>query len=126
MVRFLAILVCLAAAGVAGWQVYLNLWDVFEEWWIPYAGGGGTGLVVFLLLYLPLGRPVADMISDRLSAMHQRMKKTTSGTGIDEIPQGQAVGARPTVTSCTVCGGPGGPICPSCFAQSQQQQGNQR
>lgn len=122
MVRFITIVVCLLVGALAAWQVYLNLGDVLEEWWAPYAGGGGAGVVVFLLLYLPLGRPVADLISDRLSAMHQRLKKSTSGTGLDEIPvapRGRAT--RPTITPCTICGGPGGPVCPACFAKSRGQ-----
>jgi len=86
MAKLLGFLFSLAAGGVAGWQVWLNLAEIIDDRLIPIASGGGAGLVVTLLLYFLLARPIAGVVSDRMSALHSRVKSTRSGTGLDEVP----------------------------------------
>jgi len=87
MARFLAKLISLGAGGVAGWQVWINLAEIIEGRYVPLAIGGGTALVVLLLIYFLLARPIADVISDRMSALHSRVKSTRAGTGLDDVPE---------------------------------------
>ena len=47
---------------------------------------GVVVLVVFVILYFPLARPVSDIIGDRLCALRARAKSTRTGTGLDEVP----------------------------------------
>jgi hypothetical protein len=117
MSRHLAKLICLAVGAVAGWQVWINLEDVLDDRRIPLAVGGGTLIVVFLLLYFLLGRPVADVIADRLSAVRARVKSTRAGTGLDEVPERPRASTPHPLDTCSICGGPGGPVCSKCHSQ---------
>ena len=113
MIRFLAKLLSLAAGGIAGYGVYINMAEVFESW-TPETAGAITGVVVAVLLYFPLLRPLGDLISDRLAVMAHRGRHIRTGSGLDEIPE-----ARPD-PPCSLCGAPAGPICPACDEKMQQ------
>ncbi|MDD5306098.1 MAG: hypothetical protein PHU25_02140 [Deltaproteobacteria bacterium] len=104
MARFLAMLICLAAGGAVGWIVWKNMGEVFGSW-IPLAGGGVAGFVVFLLVYFPLMRHIADFIEDKIVTLRYRMRSTKSGVDLDFIPP---------PPPCRICGAPGGPICRKC------------
>lgn len=106
MMRHFAKIACLVAACAAGWVVLVNLADLFKGW-IPPVGGILTLVIVFLALYFPLARPIADVIADRLAVAAHRGRHIRSGSGLDNLPTA-------TIIHCTVCGGPGGPICRSC------------
>jgi len=113
--RAIALSICLAVAGLAGWQVWYHVSDVFEGW-IPYAAGGLALAIVLPIFYFPLARPIADVIHDRMSALNQMMKKSRQGTGIDEVPIHRDMD-RITMTTCAICGGPvpvGSPVCDKC------------
>ena len=114
MARLLAKLVSLAAGGLAGWQVWINLAEIIEHRHIPLAIGGGTAVVVLFLIYFLLARPIADLISDRMSALRSRVKSTRAGTGLDEVPMRPRASAPGGIDTCRICGGPGGPICTKC------------
>ena len=87
MSRHVAKLLCAGIGGFAAWQVYLQMVDVFADVrWLPASSAGAVVLVVFVLLYFPLARPVSDIIGDRLAALKARVKSTRSGTGLDEVP----------------------------------------
>ena len=103
MSRHIAKLICFAAAGAAGWYVLVALAELWKGW-IPPAGGLGTMVVVYLALYFPLARPIADIIADRFAVLAHRGRHIRSGTGLDSIPD------APKPLSCSICGGPGGPI----------------
>lgn len=118
MARLLAKLVSLAAGGVAGWQVWINLAEIIEHRYLPLAIGGGTALVVLFLIYFLLARPIADVISDRMSALHSRVKSTRAGTGLDEVPMRTRARAPKGIDTCRICGGPGGPICAKCRSET--------
>lgn len=107
MIHRLAALLCLAVGGIAGYSVYINLAEIFARW-TPEIGGGITFLVVFLLVYFPLGRPLAELLSDKLAVMTHRGRHIRSGSGLDQIPDASL--APP----CSLCGAPGGPICSAC------------
>jgi hypothetical protein len=117
MAKLLGFLISLTAGGVAGWQVWLNLADVIDDRYVPMGIGGGAGLVVTLLLYFLLARPIAGVISDRLSALHTRVKSTRAGTGLDEVPLRPRTAPSPKPDTCRICGAPGGPVCPACQAE---------
>jgi hypothetical protein len=117
MARHLAKLICLAAAGVAGWQVWLNLDEIVEGGHLPIAIGAGAGIVVWFLLYFLLARPIADVIADRMSALHSRVRSTRAGTGLDEVPDLPRSPAARQPDTCRICGGPGGPVCSHCQAE---------
>ena len=88
MSKHVAKLLCAGIGGFAAWQVYLQMVDVFAHVrWLPAASAGVVVLVVFVLLYFPLARPVSDMIGDRLSALKARTRSTRAGTGLDEVPK---------------------------------------
>jgi hypothetical protein len=117
MSRHVAKLLCAGIGGFAAWQVYLQMVDVFANVrWLPAASAGVVFLVVFVLLYFPLMRPVSDMIEDRLSALKARVNSTRAGTGLDEIPMNLPGNAGSKLKICQKCGGPdpGGVICPKC------------
>ncbi len=117
MSRHVAKLMCAGIGGFAAWQVYLQMVDVFANVrWLPAASAGGVLLVVFVLLYFPLMRPVSDMIEDRLSSLNARVRSTRAGTGLDEIPMNLPKNAGSKFKICQKCGGPdpGGLICPKC------------
>ena len=85
--RFVAMGICLALGIVAGILVGREIAEVFTEpRWLPYAAGGGVGVVVSAALYLPLLRPIAGMVQDSFSALNQSARTTRTGTGLDEIP----------------------------------------
>ena len=115
MVRNLIRVICFGVSCVAGWAVLANL-DEFFKGWIPVLGAVISGLAVFALLYFPLGRPIADIVSDRLTVATHRGKHIKSGSGLDEIPDG------PMIVPCTICGGKDGPICPKCNEKLQKPQ----
>jgi hypothetical protein len=110
MSRNLAKLACLVVGMAAGWAVLVNLNDVFTGW-VPPVGGLVVMVVTFVLLYFPLARPIADYVTDRVSVITHRGRHIRSGSGIDHIPD------APKKLTCTLCGGPGGPICPRCNSQ---------
>jgi hypothetical protein len=110
MSRHLAKLACLAVGAAAGWAVLVSLNDVFTGW-VPPVGGVLVMAITFILLYFPLARPIADYVTDRVSVITHRGKHIRAGSGLDHIPE-----ARKQLT-CSLCGGPGGPICPRCSAQ---------
>ena len=107
LVRFIARILSLLIGGAAGWIVYTNLTSIFEDW-IPMAAGGGVAVAVFSILYFPLFKPIADVISDRMSVAVHRGRHIRTGTGMDELPD------APPVQRCSLCGAPDGPICRSC------------
>jgi hypothetical protein len=120
MSRLLAKLICLAAGGVAGWQVWLNLAEVIEHRWLPLAIGGAAAVAVLLLLYFLVARPIADLISDRMSALHSRVRSTRAGVGLDEVPDRPRASAPRQLDTCRLCGAPGGPVCPKCQAEMRR------
>jgi hypothetical protein len=115
--RYIAMGICLAlgiGAGLAGGG---EVGDVFADpRWLRWAVGGGIAVVVFVALYLPLGRPLADMANDRLSALNQRVRTTRTGSGLDEIPMGLDSPSAATMPACRTCGLPGKPLCDACAA----------
>ncbi|HUT77090.1 MAG TPA: hypothetical protein VM285_05355 [Polyangia bacterium] len=112
--RYLAFLVSLATAGLAGWLVYRELATVFGDW-IPLAGGAAVGLVVLPLLYFPLLRPVGDIVQDRVLALGNRLRDDRTGTGLDDVPERlNREPTAPRIARCGICGGPGGPVCDAC------------
>jgi hypothetical protein len=113
MISNFAKITCLVIGCVAGWVVLENLDDLFRGW-IPLAAAVIVAIAVFILLYFPLGRPIAEIISDRLAVLAHRGKHIKSGSGLEDIPDG------PKLLTCSICGGPGGPICPRCEAQMQR------
>ena len=111
MAKFL----CIVVAGSAGWTVLVNLAEIHEGW-IPPSAGATTMLIVLLLLYFPLARPVADAISDKLSTATHRGKHIRTGSGISDLPQS----IIPRAPKCNICGSPNGPICPTCDEKMKQ------
>jgi hypothetical protein len=107
ILKNIARIICLGVAGASGWTVFINLEEIFEGW-VPPVSGIVVFLVVYSLLYLPLARHIAEAISDRMTVAMHRGRHIKSGTGLDSIPD------APPAINCTVCGGPGGPICESC------------
>jgi hypothetical protein len=100
-------LFCLLVGCAAAWAVYTSLTDLLTGW-IPIAVAAAVALVVYSALYFPLARHIADMVSDRMSVMMHRGRHIRTGSGIDEVPD---VHLSPT---CSMCGGPEGPICKAC------------
>lgn len=107
MLRWFIKIGCLAAGGASGWFVYSNLTSLFDGW-VPFVGAGIVLLIVFSLLYYPLFRHLAEAADDRLSVMFHRGRHIRSGSGLSDVPE------PPQAIICTVCGGPGGPICSEC------------
>jgi hypothetical protein len=103
--------ICLLIAGLAGWHVYREIPALkIDIVWLPYAVGAGVLAIVYTLLYLPLARPIADLIQDKLNVATHRGRHIRAGSGLDSIPA-----TRPSVeVLCNICGGPGGPICREC------------
>ncbi len=117
MSRHVAKLLCAGIGGFAAWQVYLQMVDVFAHIrWLPLASTGVVVLVVFVLLYFPLARPVSDIIGDRLSALKARTMSTRTGTGLDEVPMELRKNTGVKLQVCKYCGAPypDGPVCPKC------------
>lgn len=117
MSKHVAKLLCAGIGGFAAWQVYLQMVDVFAHVrWLPAASAGVVVLVVFVLLYFPLARPVSDMIGDRLSALKARTRSTRAGTGLDEVPMELRKSTGTKLRVCRYCGAPDpdGLICPMC------------
>lgn len=110
MLRLAAKSACLLAGGAAGYFVYRNMFVVFEGY-APWIAAISVGIVVFVLFYFPLLRPVADAISDRLSVAVHRGRHIRSGSGLEELPTRSSMALR-----CTICGEANGPICASCQA----------
>ncbi len=107
MTRHFAKIICLIIAGAASWYVLIGVAEVVKGW-IPPVTALAALVIIYALLYFPLARPIADIISDRLSVMTHRGRHIRTGSGLDEIPD------APGPVSCSICGGPGGPICGSC------------
>jgi hypothetical protein len=105
--RYIARLICICVGCVAGWEVYINLSELFKGF-VPLAIGLAVAFVVFLVLYFPLGRHIADYFTDRFSVAIHRGRHIRAGTGIDHIPD------APPAPSCSICGAPDGPICREC------------
>ena len=103
---------------MAGWQVYINLDEIIKKWLITLGFSAATILVVTLLLYLPLMRHLADWLEERFSTLNSRLTAHKTGVGLDEIPQHTLRRQRQTTSSnrtiCSMCGGPGGPVCEKC------------
>ncbi len=110
MIRNLAKLVCLIVGGAAGWFVLLGVAEL-SKGWLPPVTGVIVMAIVFSALYFPLARPIAEVISDRLTVVAHRGRHIRSGTGLDFIPD------APKPLTCSMCGGPGGPICNDCNQQ---------
>ncbi len=107
MLRLLIKIGCLIAGGAAGWFVYSNLVTLLDGW-VPLVSTVIVFFFVFALLYYPLFRHLADAADDRLSVMFHRGRHIRSGSGLSDVP------APPQPIICTVCGGPGGPLCEAC------------
>ena len=120
MARLIAKLASLAAGGVAGWQVWINLAEIIEQRNLPLAISGGTALVVLLLVYFLLARPIADLASDRISALRSRVRSTRAGTGLDDVPNRTRASSPRPLDSCRICGGPGGPVCRKCREEASR------
>lgn len=116
--QYVAIGFALAIGAAAGFAGGREAAEVFTEArWVPWAVGGGIAIVVFTALYVPLLRPIADILNDRLSATHQRFRATRAGTGLDEVPVRFSSAAAKPAERCRFCGEPGKPICDACAAQ---------
>ncbi len=113
MIRNIAKLICLIMGGAAGWFVLVGLAEL-SKGWLPPVGGLVVMAIVFAALYFPLARPIADVISDRLSVATHRGRHIRSGTGLDSIPD------APKAPTCSICGGPGGPICNDCNREMER------
>ncbi|MBN2343844.1 MAG: hypothetical protein JXX29_13460 [Deltaproteobacteria bacterium] len=117
MYRFIALLVSAGVGGIAAWQVYINLDTIVKKWLITLGFSAGTFLLVTLVLYLPLFRHIADLIEEQFSTLNARFTARKTGLGLDEVPQ-QNYRRHTTSSShralCSMCGGPGGPICEKC------------
>jgi len=110
--------ICLAVGALAGWNVHLQVSDVFSDpRWLSWAIGAGVLLVVFALLYFPLVRPLAEVVGDRLDAARLRVRATRTGTGLDEVPVQRVDDTHTRLVICSHCGGPGGPVCDRCHAR---------
>ena len=118
MYRGIAFLVSLATGGLAAWKVYINLNGIVPKWLGTIGISAGVLLVVTLALYLPLLRHIADMIEDQFSTLKVRVTSRKTGVDLDAIPRTSMSPRRPTTSSnkalCSICGGPGGPICDRC------------
>jgi hypothetical protein len=111
----------MAVAGLAAWQVYINLNEIIDRWVIVIGFSAGVFIIVTLALYMPLLRHIADIIQDRMSAFYQRIKARRTGLGLDEIPStsfyhpnSNRFKTRTDKATCSICGGPGGPVCEAC------------
>ncbi len=107
MVRYIARLICIVVGCFAGWEVYVNLAELFKGY-LPLGIGLGVAFVIYLVLYFPLGRHIADYFTDRFSVAVHRGRHIRTGTGIDHIPD------APPAPTCSICGAPDGPICMKC------------
>lgn len=110
--RVIAKLLCLAIGAAVGWAIFINLSELFAGW-IPPAATVIAFVLVFVLLYFPLVRPVAEVIADRLSVLAHRGRNIRAGSGLDSIPEAKRI-------PCSICGGPGGPICNSCNKEMEK------
>ena len=111
MLRFAAKIACALAGVGSGIFVYRTMGGVFEGW-VPRVAAGIVALVVFVILYFPLARPIVDAISDKLSTAVHRGRHIRSGSGLEELQ------TRPSsVLRCTICGEGEGPICEKCQAE---------
>lgn len=118
MARHIAKLICLAVAGIAGWKVLVGLAELYNGW-VPPAFGVGTMVVVAVVLYFPLARPVSDMLSNQMTSIVPPSRHVRAGTGLDEIPT-FSPSRPPPPSNCNLCGGPGGPICEACDAEMKR------
>ncbi len=115
MIRHLAKLLAIVAGAFAGWQVRVQVSDVFPDpVWLSWSIGAGVLLLVYVVLYFPLLRPIFDLIEDRVSATGQRFKSTRTGVGLDEVPHRMDEDTMTRIKVCGYCGGPGGPVCERC------------
>ena len=107
MARYIARLICILIGCLAGWEVYINLQELFKGF-VPLIAGLVVAFIVYLVLYFPLGRHIADYFTDRFSVALHRGRHIRAGTGIDSIPD------APPPPNCSICGAPDGPICKEC------------
>ena len=114
MHRHIAKIASLALAIITAWLVYTNLKEVFEGAPVPAGAGAIALVIIYLIVYFPLLRPVADVIDDKLSTLNQRVRATRTGIGFDEIPQRTRETTGAIRNKCGICGGAGGPVCESC------------
>jgi hypothetical protein len=123
MYRVIAFLLSLAVGGLAGWQVYINLDEIVSKWLVTIGISAGVVLGVTLILYLPLLRHIADLIEEHFSTLKVRVTSRKTGVDLDAIPRSSMPPRRTSITTtsnkalCSICGGPGGPICDSCHAK---------
>ena len=114
----MALLVSFAVAGAATSQVYIHLDDIIPRWLITLGISAGVFITVTLLLYMPLLRHIADLIEESLSTMKARITSRKTGVGLDVIPKTRHTMRHSTTSSnrslCSICGGPGGPVCDKC------------
>ena len=111
MLRFIAKSGALALGAGAGLFVFSNMRAVFDGYW-PWIAAGAVGVIVFMMFYFPLFRPITDIVSDRLSVAVRRGRHFRSGSGLDDLPE------RPSrVERCAICGAAEGPICPVCRSE---------
>ena len=122
MYRFFALILSASVALLAAWQVYINLDEILDRWLIVIGFSAGTFVFITLVLYLPLLRHLADIVQDRFSAINQRFRARSTGLGLDEIPIKRA--SRPKTYAnqsvCSICGGPGGPVCAACHKKMKK------
>lgn len=117
MHRFIALLLSAGVGSVAAWQVYVNLDQIVSKWLITIGFTTGTFLVVTMALYFPLFRHIADEIEAQLSTINSRFTARKTGIGFEEVPQHASRRKTTTMSNralCSLCGGPGGPICETC------------
>ncbi len=118
MYRKIALLLSLTVGGFAAWKVYVNLNEIVSQWLITIGISAGVLAAVTLILYLPLLSQIADMVEDYFSTLRARVTSRKTGVDLDEIPRVTHPPRRTTTTSnralCSICGGPGGPVCPAC------------
>lgn len=108
MLKLSAALVCLFLGIAAGFFVQKHMYGVFDGV-VIWVSAAVVSLFVFIIFYYPLFRPIADIISDRLSVAVHRGQHIRAGSGVDDLSE------RPSSIRCTICGDDFGPVCPKCL-----------
>ena len=112
MLKTLFKLMALIAGGACGYLVWSSLIEFFAPH-IAYAIGGLIAVIVFIILYWLLGRPLADLIHHRVEIIGSRLRDNRSGTDIDIVPVAN-YGKKHELEKCAICGRPGEPVCAEC------------
>jgi len=132
--KWISAILTLGVAGPAAWWVHGELASFFKGF-VPIYGAVVALVIVYVLFYFLLIKPVVNQIADRFFWVGQGRRHVRMGTGLDEVPripmtrkQSLPPSARaslipPTApakerenpdATCRFCGKKGGEICPAC------------